>query len=156
ISDVINEIRTISHALVPPILGDIGIIESIEAMLETIRYVQLLKIDFDYFDFNEDRVPENVQLMLYRIIQEGMNNIVKHADATHVSITIKNINRQITLELKDNGKGFYAASVRRGLGLTNIKNRAELFGGKVTIKSAPGAGCSLKVAIPGTGQPVVN
>ena len=118
--------------------------------------MQLLKIDFDYFDFHEDRVPENVQLMLYRIIQEGMNNIVKHADATHVSITIKNINRQVTLELKDNGKGFNAASVRWGLGLTNIKNRAELFGGKVTIKTAPGPGCSLKVAIPCTGQPVVN
>ncbi len=156
ISDVINEIRTISHALVPPILGDIGIIESIEAMVETIRYVQLLTINFDYFDFNEDRVPENQQLMLYRIIQEGMNNIVKHADATHVSIIIKNINRQITLELNDNGKGFNAANVRRGLGLTNIKNRAELFGGTVTINSTPGAGCSLKVVIPGAGQPPVN
>ena len=148
ISDVINEIRSISHALVPPILGDIGIIESIEAMIESIRYVQLLKIDFNYFDFNEDRVPENQQLMLYRIIQEGMNNIVKHADATHVSIVIKNTNRQITLELKDNGKGFKVAKVRKGLGLTNIKNRAELFGGKVTIESMPGAGCSLKVLIP--------
>lgn len=151
ISDVINEIRSISHALVPPILGDIGVIESIEAMLETIRYTQLLKVDFDYFDFNEDRVPENVQLTLYRIIQEGMNNIIKHADATHVNITIKNKNRQLTLELKDNGKGFNGAKVRRGLGLTNIKNRTELFGGTVSIESAHGAGCSLKVVIPDAG-----
>ena len=155
VSDVINEVRSISHALVPPILGDIGVIESIEAMVENIRYAQLLKIDFDYFDFNEDRVPENQQLMLYRIIQEGLNNIVKHADATHVNIVIKNINKKLTLELKDNGKGFNHNKVRKGLGLTNIKNRAELFGGTVSIVSAPGAGCLLKVAVPHTPLPPV-
>jgi len=156
ISDVINEIRTISHALVPPILGDIGIIESIEALVETIGYVQLLKIDFDYYDFNEDRVPENVQLMLYRIIQEGLNNIVKHADATHVQIVIKNKDQRLTLELKDNGKGFQLGKVRKGLGLTNIKNRTELFGGTLSIETAPGAGCGLKVVVPDGVVPVVN
>lgn len=148
ISDVINEVRSISHALVPPTLGDLGIIESIEELIETIRYVQLLKIDFNYFDLNEDRIPENQQLMLYRIIQEGLSNIVKHANAREVSIVMKNNNKQLMLEIKDNGKGFDLATVRRGLGLTNIRNRAELFGGKVTLNSTPGGGCSLKVVIP--------
>jgi PAS domain S-box-containing protein len=153
ISDVINEVRTISHALVPPTLGDLGIIESIEELIEAIRYVQLIKIDFDYFDLNEDRVPENQQLMLYRIIQEGLNNIIKHADATTVSIVMKNTNRQLLLEIKDNGKGFNMATVRKGLGITNIKNRAELFDGKVTLTSTSGGGCTLKVVIPDKAPP---
>ena len=148
ISDVINEIRTISHALVPPTLGDLGIIESIEELIHSISYGRRLQIDFDYFEFNEDRVPENQQLMLFRIIQEQLNNVVKHAEASRVHMVIKNKNQQLKLEITDNGQGFDAQTVRRGLGLTNIHNRAELFGGKVEIVTAPGQGCTLKVIIP--------
>jgi signal transduction histidine kinase len=156
ISDVINEIRSISHALVPPTLGDLGIIESIEELINSIGHVQLLQIDFDYFDFNEDRVPENQQLMLFRIIQEQLNNVVKHADASRVQIIIKNNRGELRLEIKDDGKGFDKALGRKGLGLMNIKNRAELFSGKMEIQSAPGKGCSLKVVIPARAEPILR
>jgi PAS domain S-box-containing protein len=153
IADVINEIRTISHSLVPPTLGDLGIIESIEELIGSISYVQLLQINFDYYDFNEDRVPENQQLMLYRIIQEQLNNIVKHAAASKVEIVIKNKNQVLLLEIRDDGKGFNYKTTRKGLGLTNIKNRAELFDGRVEVTTAPGKGCTLKVSIPDRVKP---
>jgi PAS domain S-box-containing protein len=75
ISAIINEVRAMSHALVPSTLGDIGLIESVHELAESIRMVQDLKIDFQHYDFSEEHIPENVKLMLYRIIQEALNNI---------------------------------------------------------------------------------
>jgi signal transduction histidine kinase len=151
ISAIINEVRAMSHALVPSTLGDIGMIESVHELAESIRMVQDLKIDFQHYDFSEEHIPENGKLMLYRIIQEALNNIVKHAAATSVNINLVRTERMILLEVCDNGKGFLPEKVRKGLGLTNIRNRAELFDGSVKIKTGPGAGCTVKVAIPYSG-----
>jgi PAS domain S-box-containing protein len=151
ISAIINEVRAMSHALVPSTLGDIGLIESVHELAESIRMVQDLQIDFQHYDFSEEHIPENGKLMLYRIIQEALNNIVKHAAATSVNINLVRTERMILLEVCDNGKGFLPEKVRKGLGLTNIRNRAELFNGSVKIKTGPGAGCTVKVAIPYSG-----
>jgi signal transduction histidine kinase len=86
--------------------------------------------------------------MLYRIIQEALNNILKHAQASTVRMYLTRNKRFLFLEIQDNGRGFVPEKVRKGLGLNNIRNRAELLGGKVHIKAAPGAGCILKVVIP--------
>jgi signal transduction histidine kinase len=81
-------------------------------------------------------------------VQEQLNNIVKHANASEVYINIINDESHYLLEIKDNGNGFDLEKVRKGLGLTNIRNRAELFGGKVSVLAAPGKGCMLKVILP--------
>jgi PAS domain S-box-containing protein len=151
ISSIINEVRAMSHALVPSTLGDIGLIESVHELAESIQTVQNLQIDFQHYDFSEEHIPENGKLMLYRIIQEALNNIVKHAAATSVNINMVRTERMILLEVCDNGKGFLPEKARKGLGLTNIRNRAELFNGSVKIKTRPGEGCTVKVAIPYSG-----
>jgi PAS domain S-box-containing protein len=151
ISAIINEVRTLSHALVPSTLGDIGLIESVHELIESIRMVQNLEVEFQHYEFSEEQIPENGKLMLYRIIQEALNNIIKHAAATSVHIHLVRTDRMILLEVCDNGKGFLPEKVRKGLGLTNIRNRAELFNGSVKIKTRPGAGCTVKVAIPYAG-----
>ncbi|HVE60469.1 MAG TPA: PAS domain S-box protein, partial [Chitinophagaceae bacterium] len=148
ISDVINEVRHISHSLIPPTLGDLGLIDSIKDLVETFTRMQPLEIQFNYPFFDEGKLPENQKLMLFRIIQEQLNNIVKHANANVVFITLRNIRPLLLLEIRDDGKGFDSTKIRKGIGLANMKNRAELFGGKIEIISAYGEGCTLKVMVP--------
>lgn len=148
ISDVINEIRSISHSLVPQTLGDLGLVESISELIDSILVMELLQINFEHRNFNEMGIPENQKLMFYRIIQEQLNNIVKHANAARVTITLQSKTEFLTMVIKDDGDGFVLEKMRKGLGLTNIKNRAELFGGTVNIIAAPGKGCTLKVLVP--------
>jgi signal transduction histidine kinase len=77
-----------------------------------------------------------------------LNNIAKHAEARNISVTLRSTIQSVLLEIKDDGKGFDKNTVKKGLGFTNIRNRAELFGGKKEIISNPGEGCYLKVSMP--------
>ena len=86
--------------------------------------------------------------MLFRIIQEQTNNIVKHAKAKNVIINLRASKGWINLEITDDGQGFNLKKTKKGVGLTNIINRAELFNGKVEITTAPKNGCTIKVSIP--------
>jgi PAS domain S-box-containing protein len=151
ISGIINEVRAISHSLVPSTLGDLGLMESIHELVKTASLVQHLRINLNTADFSEEGLPENGKLMLYRVLQEALNNIIKHAGASMVQVQLLRNSRMILLRISDNGQGFVTEQVRKGLGLNNIRNRAALFGGKVTIKAAPGAGCTLKVSVPAMG-----
>ncbi|MBD0331771.1 MAG: PAS domain S-box protein [Chitinophagaceae bacterium] len=148
ISDLINEIRGISRALMPSTLEDLGLIDSISELIESISRIQPIKIDFDYSYFNENTIAENKKLMLFRIIQEQLNNIIKYAGASYVTITLHKKDDEISLEIIDNGKGFKTNSIKSGSGLKNIQSRAELFGGYMLVKSQPGKGCRLQVLIP--------
>ena len=148
ISDVINEIRSMSRALVPSTLKDLGLTESISELVESMMRTQLMEIQFDIFDFDEDQMPENQKLTLFRIVQEQLNNIIKHAEAKNVWIELDGKDENVVLQIRDNGNGFDMKKARKGIGFVNIKNRAELFGGRVEIISEPGKGCLLKVSFP--------
>lgn len=151
VSEVINEVRAMSRSLVPPTLKDLGFIDSINDLIDSIRFTQSLAIDLDYYDFDEDQLPDNKKLALFRIIQEQLNNIIKHARATHVSIILRLTHGNILLQIKDDGVGFDVTTVRRGLGITNISNRAELFGGNALLTSSPGKGCEMNISLPHAG-----
>lgn len=148
ISDVINEIRKLSSSLTPPTLGDLGLVDSIKDLTESIRTSQVFRIRFYHNNFEEDILPENIKLMLFRIIQEQINNIIKHAEATIILIRLITDADQLMLVVADNGKGFNPYSNKKGMGINNIINRAELFDGKVEINTEPGKGCSLVVTVP--------
>jgi|GEM_PF-4016295 len=148
VSDLINEIRAMSRSLVPPTLKDLGLIDSLQELISSINRVQSISITLEYNDFNEHETAENKKLMLYRIVQEQLNNIIKHAGADRAIIRLTSEPGTILLEITDNGKGFDMHAIRKGLGFTNIRNRAELFGGKVDVLSSLGNGCMLTVSIP--------
>lgn len=156
IGDAINEIRGICHSLLPSALDDLGLIDCVYDLIESISRTRPMHIKFNHVVFDETRIPENAKLMLFRIIQEQLNNITKHANANKVTITLANNEDDFSLELKDDGTGFDIKTIRRSLGLTNIRNRVELFGGKASIISSPGKGCCIKVFIPYRLQQVVN
>lgn len=148
VRDVINEIRSMSRALVPYTLKDLGLIDSITELMEAASRVQMANIEFVNENFDEEIIPENQKLTLFRIIQEQLNNIAKHAEAKNVIITLQNTGLGVALEIKDDGQGFDSQKIRNGLGITNICNRAELFGGTAQVLSQPGKGCTVKVIMP--------
>jgi PAS domain S-box-containing protein len=144
----INEIRNLSRSLVPPSLGDIGLKASIKDLVDSINLVQKIKISLRYSIKNEARLEDAVQLMVFRIIQEQVNNIIKHAKADNASITMSLVKKQLVLQIADNGVGFDMQRTKKGIGLTNIANRVKLLNGEMNLKTQKGSGCVLEVTIP--------
>jgi PAS domain S-box-containing protein len=149
IHHAINEIRNISRSLVPPSISDLGLIESIKDLLENIAVTKTLKVDFTNVGDIENGINDNQKLMLFRIIQEQVSNVLRHAEAKHLSILLSVSNIGIELVIADDGKGFDLENnkTKKGVGLSNIASRVELFNGKVNIVTAPGKGCRLIVKV---------
>jgi PAS domain S-box-containing protein len=145
----INELRSISHQLNPAQLHEIGLISALKELVKTVNMASSIDVILEVEDPRcLDKIEDPVSLSLFRIVQEQLNNILKHANATEVTITITKSAKAVELEIVDNGKGFRLSSVNKGLGLKNMYNRAELFNGRVIINTAPGEGCTLSVYIP--------
>jgi two-component system sensor histidine kinase UhpB len=152
VSNAINEIRKISKSLITPGLREIGLIESIEDIIDDMRLVRNdLSIELDLQNISEEQIEDRRKLALFRMVQEQLNNIVKHAKATRVLIRLSIEGQDIVLTVADNGVGFDVSRHRKGVGITNIISRAELFNGKVDIQSSPGEGCTLSVGLPVNG-----
>lgn len=144
----IDEIRKLSHTLIAPSLGEIALTDAITELITDFRLTASLEIRLITNNFNEALIEDNVGLMFYRIIQEQVNNIVKHAEATKAVIEFTVVDNHIVLQITDNGKGFNTANVGNGIGLKNINNRVNFFDGTTHVISAEGKGCSLEVSIP--------
>jgi two-component system sensor histidine kinase UhpB len=149
VSSAINEIRKISKSLITPGLREIGLIESIGDVIDDLKMAKDdMLIELDLQNIAEDQIEDRRKLTLFRIVQEQLNNIVKHAQATRVLIRLSVESAFIVLTLSDNGVGFDVSKHRKGVGITNIISRTELFNGRVDIQSAPGEGCTLSVSLP--------
>jgi two-component system sensor histidine kinase UhpB len=144
----INEIRKISKSLVPPVMDKNGFIDSVHDLIENIRLVNPFDINFTYEKEHLRNVSPKQQLALYRIVQEQFNNIIKHAQAHNVVIELSEKNNCIDLNIKDDGQGFDPKERRKGVGLSNILSRIELFDGKLEVISSKGQGCTLKIHVP--------
>ncbi|HSC38168.1 MAG TPA: PAS domain-containing protein, partial [Chitinophagaceae bacterium] len=150
IFNAINEIRSISKALVPPSVKDLGLIDSVKDLVESIHMTKALRVKFVHKGDFEKVISDKQKLMLFRIIQEQVNNVLKHAEASKLVIELAMQEKQILLTVEDNGKGFELEKVKfkKGVGLSNIESRAGLFDGKVAIITAPGKGCKLVIQVP--------
>jgi len=139
------EIRKLSKTLLPPSLGEIGLLDALNELTENIMETNQLHIEKRWGGFPENLLNEKLKLTIFRIVQEQMNNVSKHAKASQVIIELKKINEEVHLTIKDDGIGFNTAIKRSGLGLRNMTSRAEVNNGTVHIDSQPGAGCELRV-----------
>jgi PAS domain S-box-containing protein len=150
IYDAINEIRNISRSLVPPSIGDLGLIESIQDLVENIRATKKLYIEFCYEGDIDQLLGQKQKLMLFRIIQEQVNNVLKHANARNIIIELMIDGSMINLAVSDDGKGFDYQEMKnnKGVGLQNIASRTELFNGQINIVTAPDKGCKLNIHVP--------
>jgi PAS domain S-box-containing protein len=144
---VIDEIRKISHDLNPSVIEDIGLAEAIEQMADKINLTNKLKVHFHNKVSAANTFREQDKVSIYRIIQEQLNNIIKHAQAKEVIITLVVEGNMVHLRIEDDGVGFDASKVKKGLGLKNINHRVEYHHGSLQITSAPGAGSCMDIAL---------
>jgi len=145
----IADLRTLSHSLNTNNIREQGFIVSIRQLLtqleKTRKFKTKLILDDNHFELNDEH-----GLILYRIVQEVMNNIVKHAEATEISVVIKQHNQKFQIEVTDNGRGFDTTTVNtkgKGIGLKNIISRANVIGAKLSLISQPGAGTTVRITI---------
>ncbi|MEO6639377.1 MAG: PAS domain S-box protein [Ginsengibacter sp.] len=146
ISTAMDELRKLSHALVGPTQDEsVGLIDSLENLIDNLSVVKDIKISFLHSTYYEKESDVGLRLVIYRIIQEQLNNIIKHAEASEVVIELKKETENLVLSITDNGKGFDVSKKMEGIGLRNIKNRAFIHNGAVELISSPGNGCEMKV-----------
>ncbi|MGG9961351.1 PAS domain S-box protein [Ferruginibacter sp. SUN106] len=139
------EIRKLSNSLLPPSLEEIGLQEAINDLVQHIRSVNTLHIKNNWIEFDENSLNKKLKLTIFRIVQEQLNNIIKHAHATHAIINITQKEEQLCVCIEDDGIGFDTSKKRNGVGLKNIISRSEVNNGKVSILSKPGEGCIMTV-----------
>ena len=139
------EIRKLSNSLLPPSLEEIGLLEALNDLIENIRSVNSLKIKTNWEYFSESILNKKLKLTIFRIVQEQLNNIIKHAHATQAKISIAQKDDQICLCIEDDGIGFDTTKRKNGVGIKNMISRSEVSNGKVTIQSKPGEGCKIIV-----------
>lgn len=147
ISDAIDDVSRISHNISPHVLEIHGLNTALKNFISP--FVSNSKIKVEYTSELKDRFDQNKELTIYRCITELLNNTMKHADATRISIRITNKDKVLHILYTDNGKGFVANLEKsEGMGLYNIKNRVETFGGQLTIENLPGKGIKVNMEIP--------
>jgi PAS domain S-box-containing protein len=147
ITDAIEELRKLSHELAPASFDKVSLENAFENLLQDFNLDNRFKIKFS-FDQVCNKASDEIQINLYRIMQEQMKNIVKYADAGKIDVAVTRLNGHINLRVADNGKGFDIKALKDGIGLSNIKKRAESLSGKFMLNSAPGKGCEIFVTIP--------
>ena len=147
----INEIRQIAHNLHPYQLEHLGLTTALETMIEQTAESSEIKFDTD-FDDVDNLLSKESEINLYRVVQESLNNILKHSQATEAKIRLIRNNGNLNLSIEDNGKGFDlgATKVKRGLGLTGISERARMLNAAFDIHSHEGQGTeiNLKLKLP--------
>lgn len=145
----IKDLRDLSHNLQRNRIHDIGIVESIRQLLLSIEKTGQYRTSFQASD-NFHILDPNTDIILYRMIQEIVNNIIKHAMANIIDIEIKSVQNMTTLRISDNGIGFDTGLLqqeRSGIGLQNIINRAKTIDAIVDVKSEPGKGTTITLFI---------
>lgn len=144
-----QDLRRLSHAVHPVLLDHRGLEAALRAIGAEAEERHGLAVELDLLG-PLDRLPREVTLALYRIVQEGLSNAGLHARARTVRLRLEVTGSLVRLGLKDDGKGFDAEAARRtgGLGIASMEERARLLGGRCQISSAPGAGTAIEVSLP--------
>ena len=147
-----EEVRRIHTDLRPPLLDDLGIVSTISWFCREFgKLYSGIQIEKS-FDIEEKVVPEPLKIVMFRVIQEALNNAAKYARAELVTVSLRETDGQIELVIEDNGQGFDVEDVRSvkgsrvGFGLTSMKERTELSGGTLAIESTPGAGTVVRAS----------
>ena len=148
IMTAVNEIRNLSKRLSPPSLGEIGLEVALEELFDNIRTINKYAFFTEWKDIDERLISDKLKLTIFRIVQEQLNNIIKHAHAKSVWVKIKMKNHRLLISVKDDGNGFDMVEKSTGVGLKNISSRADLYNGTMQMHSEPGKGCELKVLFP--------
>ncbi|RDV84069.1 sensor histidine kinase [Ammonifex thiophilus] len=150
----LQEVRKIIYDLRPMALDDLGLVAALRRYLEDFRAARGLETDFVLLG-RERRLPATQEAAIFRIVQEALSNVAKHAAASRVLVKLEFGPRRLNLVVKDDGRGFVPEKVlgeRRGFGLWSMKERAELLGGELGVFSNPGQGTVITLSVPLAGE----
>jgi len=147
IDDAAREVRQVSHRLMPRSLEELGLVPALCELAERISGATV-KVSV-VSDCEEHSVDEQTRIALYRITQEVLNNMLKHAEASDIKISLERNMNDLVMTLADNGKGFDTASIEEstGLGWRNIRSRVELVGGRLEVYSSKAEGTTVRVTV---------
>jgi signal transduction histidine kinase len=142
-----KEVRNIAHDKNTGALINKGLIPSIKTIANEISITEKLQIEVHNINVNK-RIKNNIEIQVFRVVQELLTNIIKHAEATEVTIQFSEDENMLNVMVEDNGKGFDVNKIKYGLGLTNIEKRLEKIEGDIVIDSAIGNGTTIILNIP--------
>jgi signal transduction histidine kinase len=144
----IEESRRIQMDLRPSVLDDLGFLATIGWFTREFQKVYLHISVEKHISVEENEIPDSLRTVLFRVMQEAMNNVAKHSNANLVRLILKKMDGRIVLTIEDNGAGFEPESTKQGLGLTSMRERAELSGGTFEVDSILGKGTMIRASWP--------
>ena len=152
VDDGIRSIRSVAVHLRPPLLDELGLVPALRALVRSFAEQSELKIEFDAPDSLV--VSHDVGLVLFRTLQEALSNVVRHANASAVSVKLAAVKDEVVLSVEDNGRGFSAVPAadtsprQAGIGLSGMRERIGALNGSVTLEASPNVGASVVVRLP--------
>ncbi len=149
VGQVLEDIHTLAVQLRPSVLDDLGLSAALERLVQEWARRHHIRVDL-VVHIGGERLSDSHETALYRIVQEALTNVARHAQATSVSVLVERRSQSVVAVIEDDGLGFDAAHIQSEghLGLAGIRERAELLGGSLTIESSPGSGASLYIQLP--------
>ncbi|MFC2111416.1 tetratricopeptide repeat protein [Bacteroidota bacterium] len=148
VDEAVTEVRNISHNMMPSALIEFGLTRAIEALTSRINDAKLIKVSFNYSGLDE-RLEQSTEIALFRIIQEVLNNMIKHSEAAEILIELNKIDKKVHLKIQDNGKGFDVSKIdqSKGIGWKNIYSRLSMINGHIDIKSRFDKGTVINISL---------
>ena len=144
----LQDVRRLAVQLRPKALDDFGLVAAVEHFVQTFSEATAIGVDLEA-QLGDKRLPGEVETTLYRIVQEALTNIVKHAEASRVSILLVRGSGSATVVIEDDGQGFDPAELREdAMGIIGMRERVELHDGRLTVESTPGSGATLVAEVP--------
>jgi signal transduction histidine kinase len=149
VDESVKEVRAVSHNMMPNALMKQGLVAAVREFINRLSAVDSLKIDLEITGLSE-RLEASTETVLFRVLQEIVSNIVKHAKANHITIQLIKEEAELTILIEDNGVGFDTSRMNEfnGIGLKNIVSRIEFLNGTVNFDSRPGKGTTVIIEVP--------
>lgn len=153
----LREMKNIAQNLMPATLENSGLEAALSELVERLRHTGKFKIYFYVKDVDQNSISKNLQFNVFRIVQEALSNIIKHAEATEINLQLLSDNYKLTIIVEDNGKGFdFKNNAKEGRGLQNIQARTEWLDGTLNIDSGENIGTTLIIEMPLHAVQLVN
>jgi signal transduction histidine kinase len=150
LDEICSQLRSLSHELRPIALDQLGLVPALRLLVNGVQKRSTLKIDLS--GDTEGRLDPALETVVYRVVQEALNNVCRHASANHAEVHVWRDRESIFCSVSDNGDGFKRSQITAecspGLGLIGMQERAKVLGGNCEISSRPGFGTTLQVQIP--------
>jgi signal transduction histidine kinase len=144
----LQDVRRLAVELRPKVLDDFGLVSALERLTQTFQEATTIRVDLEAM-LGADRLPGEIETALYRIVQEALTNVVKHAQAGHVTVLVARRGEAVAVVVEDDGRGFEPdGDDGEGIGLIGMRERLELLGGRLRVESSPDSGTTVAAEVP--------